>query len=242
MLPPNPRIGYAIAVATTAAVVLLRLVLDRAAGGDVPDFLLPFVLPVILAGWYGGLRCGLLATLLNALAAVYFFTDPAYSWGIAGSGDRVRVGTFVVVGAVVSWLNELLHRYRRRAEDAARTALRRQQELEREVADRRDAERLLTASQGQLRLVTDHAPVLLVHCDTDRRFEFVNRPYAERFGLEPKDVVGKTIPEVLGEAAYDRLRPHVEAALAGRHVEFEVEIPYEKLGRLTMHCVYRPEF
>ena len=35
---------------------------------------------------------------------------------------------------------------------------------------------------------------------------------------------------------------HVEAALSGQSVEFEVEIPYERIGPHVMHCAYAPEY
>jgi PAS domain S-box-containing protein len=110
-----------------------------------------------------------------------------------------------------------------------------------DITARKRAEDALRRSQAKLRLVTDHAPVLLVHCDAGSRYTFVNRPYSRRFGLEPEEVVGRTIPEVLGEPAYERIRAYVDEALAGREVEFQIEVPYQQIGRRTMHCVYRPE-
>ena len=93
----------------------------------------------------------------------------------------------------------------------------------------------------QLRLVTDHAPVLLAHCDCNRRYTFVNRPYADRFGLSPQQIVGKTIAEIVGAPAWETLRPHLDAALAGRRVEFEVVVDYNRIGRRVMSCTYSPD-
>ena len=95
-------------------------------------------------------------------------------------------------------------------------------------------------SREQLRLVTDHVPVMLVHCDTELRYKFVNRAYAEINGLSPRDMVGKTIPEVVGEPAYALLRANVDAALAGQRVEFEVASPYAGAEQRWLHYTYRP--
>src|SRR5262249_62352472 len=73
-------------------------------------------------------------------------------------------------------------------------------------------------------------------------YKFVNRPYAERFGLTPEDCIGKRVPEVVGEEAYRSFGQHVEAVLRGEPVEFEVEIPYAVIGKRFMHCSYAPEF
>ncbi len=113
--------------------------------------------------------------------------------------------------------------------------------LQQEAADRRRAEDLLRDSEQQLRLVTDHAAVLLAHCDKDGRYKFVNRPYAERFGLTPAQIIGKHIAEVVGDRAYAAIDAHVAAALLGKQVEFEVEMPYDLLGSRWMHVVYAPE-
>jgi two-component system cell cycle sensor histidine kinase/response regulator CckA len=95
-------------------------------------------------------------------------------------------------------------------------------------------------SKAELELIADTAPAYIVQCDADRRFTFVNRAYAERFGLTPDQVVGKFVWEVVGDRGYASIRPHIDAVLAGNRVEFEQEIPYETLGRRWIHCAYAP--
>jgi PAS domain S-box-containing protein len=108
----------------------------------------------------------------------------------------------------------------------------------RDRTDLKQAEESQRESEAQLRLVTDHAPVFLAHCDRERRFKFANRPYTERFRLTPEDVVGKHVGEVLGQEAYEAIRPYVDRALAGEEVEYEIEVPYRRMGRRHMHCAY----
>jgi PAS domain S-box-containing protein len=93
----------------------------------------------------------------------------------------------------------------------------------------------------ELRLVTDHADVLLAHCDSEARYVFVNKAYTRRFGLTPEDVLGKTLIEVLGSAVYERIEPYVNRALAGESVSFEIEMPYEQIGTRFMNCHYVPD-
>jgi PAS domain S-box-containing protein len=107
--------------------------------------------------------------------------------------------------------------------------------------ERKRAEKLLRQNAAQLALITNTAPVFIAHCDAQARYKFVNKPYAERFGLTPEDCIGKRVPEVVGEEAYRSFGQHVEAALRGEPVEFEVEIPYEGIGKHFMHCSYAPE-
>jgi PAS domain S-box-containing protein len=107
--------------------------------------------------------------------------------------------------------------------------------------ERKHAERAVRSSEAQLRLVTDHASVYLVQCDREHRYKFVNRAYAERFGREPQDLLGAHVRDFLGERGYEAVRPYMEAALEGRRVEFEREIPYDRLSPRWMHTVYIPE-
>jgi len=92
-----------------------------------------------------------------------------------------------------------------------------------ENEERIQVEQQLLASREQLRVVTDNASVMLIHCDAGQRYLFVNRPYAESLGLSPQQIVGKRIAEVAGERAFERIRAPLEQALGGTRVEVEVE-------------------
>ena len=103
------------------------------------------------------------------------------------------------------------------------------------------AEAALLASREQLQVITDAAPVFIAHADAAGRYRFVNRMYAERLGLTVADVVGRHVMELVGEEGYGLLRPHMEQALRGEPVEFEVELEYPGIGPRLMHYSYAPE-
>lgn len=111
-----------------------------------------------------------------------------------------------------------------------------------ELEQQRRTEAALLASEAQLRLVTDHAPVFITQLDRDHRFKFVNRTYARRFDFEPEQLIGKHFIEVMGEGPYQAIRHHLDAALDGQRVEFELEIPYASLGRRWVHVIHEPEW
>ena len=114
-------------------------------------------------------------------------------------------------------------------------------EINRDATLRLAAEESARRRERQLRFITDSAPVLIAHCDLEHRFKFVNRPYAARFGLEPAELIGRRIPEILGEEAYDTIKPYLRRTLAGKRVDVEVEVPYQRLGRQFMRFAYEPE-
>jgi PAS domain S-box-containing protein len=92
-----------------------------------------------------------------------------------------------------------------------------------------------------LRLVTDAMPALISYVDADGRYQFNNKGYEEWFGCRREELRGKHLREVLGEAAFERLRPHVEAVLAGKRRQFESEIPYKDGGPRHIHADYVPD-
>jgi PAS domain S-box-containing protein len=114
-------------------------------------------------------------------------------------------------------------------------------EINRDITARLAAEENVRRSERKLRFITDSAPILLAHCDRDERFKFVNKSYAARFGAVPAALVGRTIQDVVGEAAYRTIQPYVRKALDGESVEVELEIHYDKLGRHFIHFGYEPE-
>ena len=64
-----------------------------------------FFLAVMVSAWLGGLRQGILATVLSTLAVSYFFTK-SRSLDVTSLESVIRMGTFVVVAVIISWLNQ----------------------------------------------------------------------------------------------------------------------------------------
>jgi PAS domain S-box-containing protein len=111
----------------------------------------------------------------------------------------------------------------------------------RDVSESRRDERALRLLHTQLQILNDYARFPVARCDARHRYLFVNKVYAERLGLQPEQCVGRHIREIAGEQAYDSVRSYIDAALAGRVVEFETEIPYSGVyGRRWMRCIYAP--
>ncbi len=110
-----------------------------------------------------------------------------------------------------------------------------------DIAAFKQTEAALRRGEERLRLVTDNAIVFLAHCDREYRLKFVNRPYAQRFGRTPDEVVGHRIDELIGTTAFTSFKARLDEALSGRRVEFEMEIPYERFGRRWMRVIHEPE-
>ncbi len=91
----------------------------------------------------------------------------------------------------------------------------------RELTESRAA---LAASERELRLVADSLPVFIAFVDRDLVYRFANRAYEDWFGMGMEEVVGRTIPEILGPHAFEARRAAVAKALAGEPVRFEATL------------------
>ena len=114
----------------------------------------------------------------------------------------------------------------------------------RETSRRQSTEGSPRDGDYQTRLVTHNFLVAIAYCDVEIRYKFVNRYYAERYGLTPEQVVGKCVPEVVGEKAWATFQPYFRACLAGKAIEFELEValPYRPGEPQFVHCCYEPEW
>lgn len=83
-------------------------------------------------------------------------------------------------------------------------------------------------------------PSLIAYIDDDLRYKYVNEAYARWFDIQPSDVIGKHISEVIGQAAFDKLTPHIEAVFRGQTVEFETELAYTS-GMRYVNASYIPD-
>ena len=152
-----------------------------------------FIVPVALAGHIGGLWAGLLATGLGLATGVVLFIQP-YG-GLESAADLLRLMLFAVAGALLSALNEALHR--------SRTATRK------EAEHARAAEASLRAGEDRLRGVIESAMDAIISTDDSQRIVIFN-PAAERmFHCPAADAIGTPL---------DRFIPSRYRAAHAHHV------------------------
>ncbi len=98
--------------------------------------------------------------------------------------------------------------------------------LKKENSERERAESAVRESAAQLRLITDNLPVLVTYLDSELRYIFLNKT-AERWYDRPQaELIGRRIGEILSPENFAKIKPHLEAALAGTSQAFEVTIDY----------------
>jgi PAS domain S-box-containing protein len=107
---------YVFAVVSVAAIFLIRWRIEETFGER--PLLILFVLPILLSAYLGGLGPGLVATLVAFIGANLLLIPPLYSFAIDKSADLYQVIALILTGALISVLNEALHRSRRHVETA----------------------------------------------------------------------------------------------------------------------------
>jgi PAS domain S-box-containing protein len=93
----------------------------------------------------------------------------------------------------------------------------------------------------RLRQLINLLPNLVSYVDAQQRYRLNNAAYARWFGDSVESYQGRQLREVVGEAAYEKIRPHVEAALAGERRVFEDQIPYQDAGLHIVQAEYVPD-
>jgi PAS domain S-box-containing protein len=89
--------------------------------------------------------------------------------------------------------------------------------------------------------VVDNLPLLIAYVDAEQRYRFNNMAYERFFGLNPSEIYGKTMRELLGEPAYQAAHSYIEQALAGEAVTFERQLADKGPGVYDVVISYLPD-
>jgi PAS domain S-box-containing protein len=211
------RYGVAIGLVFVAAAVrlaFLQVLGTRAA-------FVTFYPAVMLAGLFGGLRAGLLATVLSALAADYFWIGPP-GFAIEEPGDWVALAVFLVSCTMICAITETMHRARARATAAEAEA--------KIAAERQRSAEVLRESEERYRtlfntLIEGFCIVEVIFDDRarpiDYRFLEVNPAFENQTGLH--DAPGKLMRELAPDHEVHWFEIYGKVALTGEPARFVSE-------------------
>ncbi|HEU4407091.1 MAG TPA: ATP-binding protein [Polyangiaceae bacterium] len=183
--------AIAAAAASTLVATVARFALVPYLGPAVPFRL--YFLAVAASAWLAGLRGGLVATGLAALAGSFFFLPPAGSLVPSGAESVALLVLFGAEASVISALGGSMRAQRRRAE--ANGALAREQVamLQRALEERRRVEReraalleQVAASERAYRLLAEAIPQLVWAFGPDGHLSYCNERARTYLGLGPE--------------------------------------------------------
>jgi PAS domain S-box-containing protein len=203
-------LAYGLAILAVAGAVLVRWLVAPWVGDFMP--LATVYVAVAVAVWFGGYRPALLVVVLGFLVCAYLFFEPSGVIGLGEVRDRIRLIVYLLSCGIIIGFGEAIRAARRRAE----------------------------AGRQQLATMTESMAAPITRCSRDLRYLWVSKPYADWIGRPAEEIIGRPILDIIGPEAFAQLRPYFEQVLAGRKVQFEEAVDYQKRGRRWINAVYTP--
>jgi PAS domain S-box-containing protein len=90
-----------------------------------------------------------------------------------------------------------------------------------DVTERRRIEAAIAESEHFLRTITDAVPGMVGYWSSDLRCRFANNGYQEWYGWKPKNLLGASLQDMMGETLFRQTEPYIRAALRGERQQFE---------------------
>jgi diguanylate cyclase (GGDEF)-like protein/PAS domain S-box-containing protein len=93
-----------------------------------------------------------------------------------------------------------------------------------DITRRKDAEEALAARERFVRLIADGIPARITYIDTHDRLLFGNRRFAEYWGRDPADIVGRRLDELVPPAAFAQIKPELDRSYDGEPRRFDLVV------------------
>jgi PAS domain S-box-containing protein len=164
---------------------------------------LTFYPAVAIAALYGGFGAGLLATVVSAALADYFWMEPVRQFAIMNSADLISIIVFLASGALIASLAEAAYQAQARAHKA--------EEQSRLAAERKQAEALLQRQAELLHLSYD----AIIVWQLGGCIESWNKGAEELYGYSQEEAVGQVTHDLL-KTIHSVPWPQIEATLRDR--------------------------
>ncbi|MFA7402653.1 MAG: PAS domain S-box protein [Pelobacteraceae bacterium] len=170
---------YGMAIALVIAAAAMRLTILQALG---TRYVFTVFYPaVMLAALYGGVWSGLLATVISALLASYFWMEPVEHFSLKQPVDLLALTIFFLSGTLISVIAEAMHRAQARAHKA---------EIQTHVSAERELSTLvLQESEDRLKSVLQSSSMGTFEVDLQSGAGRWNEVEFELLGLKPGEVV-----------------------------------------------------
>ena len=99
----------------------------------------------------------------------------------------------------------------------------------------------LRRSEERLRLIANEVPAGIAYLDQDEVFQFVNRRFAQSYGLNVDDVLGRSTHDILAREIHDVSAPYFARAKLGEATEFDLDFNHIDGRALDIRTFLRPD-
>lgn len=155
-----------------------------------------------------------LAVIVTTAALIFaiYFTDRDKLWVPFLSG--------ILIASTLAAATRILHTERiamRRAEELMDIKIK----LDRQKQLYKIAEEAVAASKSKLILIDEVLPIMIALIDNSGLCKYYNRRFMDWLHLQPQQIHGRHIREILGTTIYRELASHIRKSLDGHHVLYE---------------------
>jgi PAS domain S-box-containing protein len=112
--------------------------------------------------------------------------------------------------------------------------------IKEDITQRRRTEEELRKSEINFKKIVDILPQLVSYVDKDLRYRFINAAYSSFFTTT--NLLGRTVPEIIGPEAYEWSRPHIEQVFQGKTVHYGSVLPYPNVGERFVDVYLIPDY
>ncbi len=110
-----------------------------------------------------------------------------------------------------------------------------------DITDRKTTELVLIDRENELQLIINSMPALIAYVDPEFRYLRANSTYFHWLGIPAENIVGQKVNHVVGEAAWQKIKPYMEKAMSGEQVHYELQMPYKTAPPRWIHANYVPD-
>ncbi len=215
---------YGLALLSVAVATALRALLDPALGSLFP-FLFYFIALGVTAS-FTGLGPSLVAMVLGFLVSDWLFVPPRHTFAFSAAPELLGLALYCSLSLCLLIWAQGMRRAKVQAQAGAQSARLRQQELEKVMTERQQAQEALQRADAQLRAFFQTAAVGLAQTDLGGRFVQANDRFCELTGYSREELLEKTAPDLSPPEDRARDREQFAPYLQGRVPVYAVEKRY----------------
>lgn len=108
-----------------------------------------------------------------------------------------------------------------------------------DITERKRAEADLRKREHEFHLLANNVPAYFSYVDTELRYRFVNKRYAELFGRSASERTGQYVKDLTSDTNFRTIESHLQEALAGREASFlyPMVLSNGDAGWMNVHCM-----
>ncbi|WP_338043270.1 diguanylate cyclase domain-containing protein [Leminorella grimontii] len=111
-----------------------------------------------------------------------------------------------------------------------------------EVEKNNEIKELLNIERNRLKEITDNVPALISCINHDYYYTFANKTYSDWFNIPPQEIIGKRVPEVVGEHSFLLAERYLSSMMKGEKVVYENQfVTQEGLKHVQTTLIPNPD-